>query len=55
MHDEKSKGKGIVIDKASAPTHGKVIEIMEALKRSLDRAPAKKKSATAPKKKKMMS
>jgi DNA end-binding protein Ku len=55
MLDEKSKGKEIVIDKAPAPKPGQVVDIMEALKRSLDRAPAKKKPATAPKKKKMIS
>jgi DNA end-binding protein Ku len=45
--DEKSKGKEIVINKAPAPKHGKVIDIMEALKRSMERVPAKKKPATA--------
>ena len=45
MLDEKSKGKEIVIDKAPAPKHGQVIDIMEALKRSMERVPAKKKPA----------
>jgi DNA end-binding protein Ku len=56
MLDEKSKGKEIVIDKAPAPKHGQVIDIMEALKRSMERVPAKKKPAaraTAKKKKKV--
>ena len=57
MLDEKSKGKEIVIDKAPAPKHGQVIDIMEALKRSMERIPAKKKPATtaAAKKKKGLS
>ena len=57
MLDEKSKGKEIVIDKAPAPKHGQVIDIMEALKRSMERVPAKKKPATstAAKKKKKVS
>jgi len=56
MLDEKSKGKEIVIDKAPAPKHGQVIDIMEALKRSMERVPAKKKPATnAIKKKKRVS
>jgi DNA end-binding protein Ku len=52
MLDEKSKGKEIVIDKAPALRHGQVIDIMEALKRSMERVPAKKKPATAAAKKK---
>ncbi len=44
MLDEKSKGKDIVLGKAPAPKHGKVIDIMEALKRSMERVPAKKKT-----------
>jgi DNA end-binding protein Ku len=47
MLDEKSKGKEIVTNKAPAPRHGKVIDIMEALKRSMERIPAKRKPATA--------
>jgi non-homologous end joining protein Ku len=57
MLDEKSKGKEIVIDKAPAPKHGQVIDIMEALKRSMERVPAKSRPAlrTANKKEKRMS
>jgi DNA end-binding protein Ku len=54
MLDEKSKGKEIVIDKAPPPKHGQLIDIMEALKRSMERVPAKKRPAvnvTAKKKK----
>ena len=38
----KSKGKEIVIANAPAPKRGQVIDIMEALKRSMERIPAKK-------------
>ena len=55
MLDEKSKGKEIVIDKAPTPKHGQVIDIMEALKRSMERVPAKKKPGSAGKKRKMIS
>jgi DNA end-binding protein Ku len=49
--DEKSKGKEIVVDTAPAPKNGQVVDIMEALKRSMERVPAKKKPATAAAKK----
>jgi hypothetical protein len=48
MLDEKSKGKEIVIDTAPAPKHGQVIDIMEALKRSMERVPAKKNPQARP-------
>jgi non-homologous end joining protein Ku len=46
-----------VIGKTPSPKHAQVIDIMEALKRSMDRSPAKKKPATsaAAKKKKRVS
>ena len=47
MLDEKSKGKEIVIDTAPAPKRGQVIDIMEALKRSMECVPANKKPAAA--------
>jgi DNA end-binding protein Ku len=50
MLNEKSKGKDIVFDKAPAPKHGQVIDIMEALKRSMERVPVKKTAAAAKKK-----
>jgi len=53
MLDEKSEGKKIVIGKAPAPKHGQVIDIMKALKRSMERIPAKRKPATAAKKKRV--
>ena len=54
MPDEKSKGKEVII--AAPPPHrgAKVVDIMEALKRSMERVPAKKKpptTATAKKRK----
>ena len=52
MLDEKSKGKEIATDKAPAPNHGQVIDIIEALKRSMERVPAKKKPAIGATKKK---
>jgi DNA end-binding protein Ku len=57
MLDKKSKGKEIVTTKPPAPKHGLVIDIMEALKRSMERVPAKKKPAVAAaaKKKKIVS
>ena len=55
MLDEKSKGKEIVTNKAPAPKHGQVIDIMEALKRSMERVPAKKKPGSAAKKRKIIS
>jgi non-homologous end joining protein Ku len=47
MLDEKAKGRDIVISAAPAPKRGQVIDIMEALKRSMERVPAKKRPATA--------
>ena len=52
MIDEKSKGKEIVIGTAPPPKHGQVIDIIEALKRSMQGVPAKKRPATAEVKKK---
>jgi non-homologous end joining protein Ku len=46
MLDEKSKGKEITIAAPAPQRGGKVVDIMEALKRSMERVPAKKKAAT---------
>ena len=51
MLDEKSKGKEVTVS-APAPARGGIVDIMEALKRSMERIPAKKKPATAAAKKK---
>jgi DNA end-binding protein Ku len=48
MLDEKAEGSDIVTGAAPAPKGDQVIDIMEALKRSMERVPAKKKPATAP-------
>jgi len=57
MLDEKSKGQEITISAPAPQRGGKVVDIMEALKRSMERIPAKKKPATtaAAKKKKTIS
>jgi len=47
MLDEKSKGKEVTISAPAPQRGGKVVDIMEALKRSMERIPAKKKPATA--------
>jgi non-homologous end joining protein Ku len=53
MLDEKSKGKEVTVAAPAPQRGGKVVDIMEALKRSMERIPAKKKpSAAAPTKKK---
>jgi DNA end-binding protein Ku len=53
MLDEKSKGQEITISAPPPQRGGKVVDIMEALKRSMERIPAKKKpAAAAPTKKK---
>lgn len=52
MLDEKSKGNEITISAPAPQRDGKVVDIMEALKRSMERVPAKKKSATTGTKKK---
>ena len=52
MLDEKSKGKDVTIAAPAPERGGKVVDIMEALKRSMERIPAKKKPATAATKKK---
>jgi DNA end-binding protein Ku len=52
MLDEKRKGKEIVIAAPALQRDGKVVDIMDALKRSMERIPAKKKPAIAAAKKK---
>jgi non-homologous end joining protein Ku len=56
MIDEKSKGKEVTIAAPAQQRGGKVVDIMEALKRSMERIPAKRKpAAPATKKKKSVS
>jgi non-homologous end joining protein Ku len=45
MLDEKSTGKEITIPAPAPQRCGKVVDIMEALKRSMERVPANKKPA----------
>jgi DNA end-binding protein Ku len=52
MLDEKSKGKEVTIAAPAPQRGGKVVDIMEALKRSMERVSAKKKPATTVTKKK---
>jgi DNA end-binding protein Ku len=47
MLDEKSKGKEVTIAPPAPERGGNVVDIMEALKRSMERMPAKKRAATA--------
>jgi DNA end-binding protein Ku len=47
MLDEKSKGKDVTISAPAPQLAGNVVNIMEALKRSMERIQAKKKPATA--------
>jgi non-homologous end joining protein Ku len=44
MLDKKSKGKEVTIAPPAPQRGGKVVDIMEALKRSMEKIPAKKKS-----------
>jgi non-homologous end joining protein Ku len=57
MLDEKSKGKEITTSAPAPQRGGKVVDIMEALKRSMERIPAKRNPALAgaAKKKKRLS
>jgi DNA end-binding protein Ku len=55
MLDEKSKAKEVTLAAPALQRGGKVVDIMEALKRSMERIPAKRKSTVAaPAKKKKM-
>jgi non-homologous end joining protein Ku len=45
MLDEKSKGQEITISSAGTGTWRQIVDIMEVLKRSMERIPAKKKPA----------
>jgi non-homologous end joining protein Ku len=47
MLDEKSKGKEVTMVAPASERGGKVVNIMAALKRSMERVPAKRKPAVA--------
>jgi DNA end-binding protein Ku len=55
MLDEKSKGKEVTIAAPAPERAGKVVNIMEALKRSMERIPAKKKLAWSRQRRKRVS
>jgi DNA end-binding protein Ku len=50
MLEEKSKGKEITVAARAAPRHGQVIDLMQALKQSMERARPKKAAAASRKK-----
>ena len=50
MVEEKAKGGKIEIAAAPAPQHGRVIDIMEALKKSMEKTPLRGVQAAARKK-----
>jgi non-homologous end joining protein Ku len=52
---EKSKGQEITVAPAQEPGRGQVIDLMQALKESMERARAKKKAPEAQKKRKTAS
>jgi DNA end-binding protein Ku len=53
MVDEKSKGREITVAAPAVPRHGQVIDLMQALKQSMERAWPKKKAAPAQRKQKI--
>jgi DNA end-binding protein Ku len=55
MLDEKSKGREITVTPAPEPRHGQVIDLMQALKESMERARPKKQAAPGQKKRKKAS
>ena len=50
MVEEKAKGGKIEITQAPAPQHGRVIDIMEALKKSMEKTPEREERRAARKK-----
>ena len=55
MLDEKSKGQEITITAPEAPHRGQIIDLMQALKQSIDKAKPKQKAASAQRKRKTAS
>jgi non-homologous end joining protein Ku len=53
--DEKSKGQEITIAAPEAPWHGQIIDLMKALKESIEKAKPKQKAAAARRKRKTAS
>jgi DNA end-binding protein Ku len=55
MLDEKSKGREITIAAPESPRHGQIIDLMQALKQSIEKAKPKQKAAAAQRKRKTAS
>jgi non-homologous end joining protein Ku len=55
MLDEKSKGREITVAAPEAPRHGQIIDLMQALKQSIEKARPKQKAAPAQRKRKTAS
>ena len=53
MLDEKSKGREITVAPPEAPRHGQVIDLMQALKQSMERAQPKKAAGSRRKREKL--
>jgi DNA end-binding protein Ku len=52
MLDEKSKGREITVAAPEAPRHAQIIDLMQALKQSIEKAKPKEKAASAQRKRK---
>src|SRR5262245_54528507 len=55
MLDEKSKGQEITATAPEAPARAQIIDLMQALKQSIEKAKPKRKAATAQRKRKTAS
>src|SRR5262245_59579428 len=55
MLDEKSKGQEITVAAPEAPRHAQIIDLMQALKQSIEKAKPKQKAASAQRKRKTAS
>jgi DNA end-binding protein Ku len=53
--EEKSKGREITVAAPETPRHGQIIDLMQALKQSLEKAKPKEKAALAQRKRKTAS
>jgi DNA end-binding protein Ku len=55
MLDEKSKGREITVAAPEAPRHGQIIDLMQELKQSIEKARPKAKTTPAQRKRKTAS
>jgi non-homologous end joining protein Ku len=53
--DEKSKGQEITVTAPETPRHAQIIDLMQALKQSIEKAKSKQKAAPAQRKRKTAS